>query len=104
MRRSLLLVAVTGEEKGLLGSRYFSAHPTVAPDSMVADLNLDMFLPLYPMRLLTVYGLNESDLGDDVRKVAKAMKWICRTTRRRSATCSSAATSTTSSATAPRRS
>jgi Zn-dependent M28 family amino/carboxypeptidase len=73
-RRSLLFVAVTGEEKGLLGSRYFAAHPTVDPTSMVADLNIDMFLPLYPLRLLTVYGLNESDLGDAVRQVAKSMK------------------------------
>jgi Zn-dependent M28 family amino/carboxypeptidase len=72
-RRSLLVVAVTGEEKGLLGSRYFAAHPTVDPERMVADVNVDMFLPLYPLRLLTVYGLNESDLGDDVRKVAKSM-------------------------------
>jgi Zn-dependent M28 family amino/carboxypeptidase len=72
-RRSLLFVAVTGEEKGLLGSRYFAAHPTVDPKSMVADLNMDMFLPLYPLRLLTLYGLNESDLGDDVRQVAKSM-------------------------------
>jgi Zn-dependent M28 family amino/carboxypeptidase len=54
-RRSLLVVAVTGEEKGLLGSRYFAAHPTVDPERMVADVNVDMFLPLYP-RLLTVYG------------------------------------------------
>jgi len=69
-RRSLLFVAVTGEEKGLLGSRYFAAHPTVDVKHMVADLNMDMFLPLYPMRLLTVYGLGESDLGSDVRKVA----------------------------------
>jgi Zn-dependent M28 family amino/carboxypeptidase len=72
LRRSLLFVAVTGEEKGLLGSRYFAAHPTVDARRMVADLNIDMFLPLYPMRLLTVYGLGESDLGDDVRKLAAA--------------------------------
>jgi Zn-dependent M28 family amino/carboxypeptidase len=72
-RRSLLFVAVTGEEKGLLGSRFFAAHPTVSPQSMVADLNVDMFLPLYRLRLLTVYGLGESDIGDDVRKVAKSM-------------------------------
>ena len=73
-RRSLLFVAVTGEEKGLLGSRYFAAHPTVDPKNMVANLNMDMFLPLYPLRLLTVYGLNESDLGDDMRHVATSMK------------------------------
>jgi Zn-dependent M28 family amino/carboxypeptidase len=71
-RRSLLFVAVTGEEKGLLGSRYFAAHPTVESRRMVADLNMDMFLPLYPMKLLTVYGLTESSLGADVKTIAAA--------------------------------
>jgi Zn-dependent M28 family amino/carboxypeptidase len=73
-KRSLLFVLVTGEEKGLQGSRYFAAHPTVPAGSMVANVNVDMFLPLYPLRLLTVYGLNESELGDAVRTVAKTMK------------------------------
>jgi Zn-dependent M28 family amino/carboxypeptidase len=73
LRRSLLFVAVTGEEKGLLGSKYFAAHPTVKPQSMVADLNVDMFLPLFPLRILTVLGLNESDLGDQVRTVAQPL-------------------------------
>jgi hypothetical protein len=72
-KRSLLFVAVTGEEKGLLGSRYFAAHPTVPASRMVADLNMDMFLPLYPLKVLTVYGLNESDLGDAIRQVAGPM-------------------------------
>jgi Zn-dependent M28 family amino/carboxypeptidase len=69
-KRSLLFVFVTGEEKGLLGSKYFTTHPTVPATSMVADINIDMFLPLYPMKALTVYGLKESDLGDDIRRVA----------------------------------
>jgi Zn-dependent M28 family amino/carboxypeptidase len=73
LRRSLLFVVVTGEEKGLLGSRYFAAHPTVDSARMIADLNVDMFLPIYPMKVLTVYGLGESDLGADVRKVAASM-------------------------------
>ena len=64
LRRSILLVLVTGEEKGLLGSKYFAAHPTVAPKSIVADVNVDMFLPIVPLKLLTVQGINESDLGD----------------------------------------
>jgi Zn-dependent M28 family amino/carboxypeptidase len=72
-KRSVLFVAVTAEEKGLLGSRYFSRHPTVARDSVVANINMDMFLPLYPMRSLMVLGLDESDLGDDVRAVAQGM-------------------------------
>jgi Zn-dependent M28 family amino/carboxypeptidase len=41
-KRSILFVWHTGEEKGLLGSRYFTDHPTVARDSIVAQLNLDM--------------------------------------------------------------
>jgi Zn-dependent M28 family amino/carboxypeptidase len=72
-RRSLLFVAVTGEEKGLLGSRYFAGHPTVNAKSMVADLNIDMFLPLYPLHVMTVYGLQESDLGQLVRAVAEPL-------------------------------
>jgi Zn-dependent M28 family amino/carboxypeptidase len=70
LKRSLLFVLATGEEKGLLGSRYFAAHPTVPANSMVADINIDMFLPLFPLKVLTVYGLQESDLGDIVTKVA----------------------------------
>ena len=72
-RRSILFVVVTGEEKGLLGSRFFARKPTVAEKSIVADINTDMFLPLYPLKRLTVYGLEESTLGDDVREVAKGM-------------------------------
>jgi Zn-dependent M28 family amino/carboxypeptidase len=72
LKRSLLLVFVTGEEKGLLGSRYFTAHPTVDPNAIVADINIDMFLPIVPLKLLTVWGLSESDLGDEVRNVAEA--------------------------------
>jgi Zn-dependent M28 family amino/carboxypeptidase len=71
-RRSILLVLVTGEEKGLLGSKYFAAHPTVAPKSLVADVNVDMFLPIVPLKLLTVLGLDDSDLGDRVRQIAQA--------------------------------
>ena len=71
--RSLLLITVTGEEKGLLGSKYFAAHPTVRPEQIVADLNVDMFLPLFSLKILTVYGLEESDLGKQVRTVAEPM-------------------------------
>jgi Zn-dependent M28 family amino/carboxypeptidase len=72
LRRSILLVLVTGEEKGLLGSKYFAAHPTVAPKSIVADVNVDMFLPIVPLKLLTVLGLDDSDLGDRVRDIAQS--------------------------------
>jgi Zn-dependent M28 family amino/carboxypeptidase len=72
LRRSILLVFVTGEEKGLLGSKYFAAHPTVPTKSIVADVNVDMFLPIVPLKILRVLGLDESDLGDRVRELAQA--------------------------------
>jgi Zn-dependent M28 family amino/carboxypeptidase len=70
-KRSILFLAVTGEEKGELGSEYFAAHPTIA-GRVVADINMDMYLPLFPLKWLEVQGLNESTLGDDVREVAQA--------------------------------
>jgi Zn-dependent M28 family amino/carboxypeptidase len=73
LKRSLLFVFVTGEEKGLLGSKYFAAHPTVDPKSMVADINIDMFRPLVPLKMLTVLGMAESDLGDAARQVAESV-------------------------------
>ena len=69
--RSILFVAVTGEEKGELGSKYFAAHPTVPRQQIVADVNTDMFLPLFALKTLMVLGLDESDLGTDIRSVAK---------------------------------
>ena len=73
LRRSILLVLVTGEEKGLLGSKYFASHPTVPPKSIVADVNVDMFLPIVPLKLLTVLGLGDSDLGDRAKEVAQSL-------------------------------
>ena len=72
LRRSILLVLVTGEEKGLLGSKYFATHPTVPTRAIVADVNVDMFLPIVPLKLLTVLGLDDSDLGDRVRGIAQS--------------------------------
>jgi Zn-dependent M28 family amino/carboxypeptidase len=72
-RRSVVLVAVTAEEKGLLGSRYYALNPTVPKSAIVANINMDMFLPLYPLKTLMVLGLDESDLGDDIRTVAQEM-------------------------------
>ena len=73
LRRSVLFVTVAAEEKGLLGSKYFATHPTVKPEQIVADLNVDMFLPLFPFHILTVFGLDESDLGKQVRAVAEPL-------------------------------
>ena len=71
-KRSVLFLAVTGEEKGLQGSRFFANAPTVDAKAIVADINTDMFLPLYPLKSLIVFGLDETDLKVDVTAVAKA--------------------------------
>ena len=72
-RRPVLFAAFTGEEKGLLGSRWFVAHPTVPIGSIVADINLDQIRPLFPLDLMTVHALDDSTLGDAVRRVANGL-------------------------------
>jgi hypothetical protein len=72
-KRSILFLAVCGEEEGELGSKYFAAHPPVPAAAIVADVNVDMFLPLYPLNALEVQGLDESTLGADVRALGNAM-------------------------------
>ncbi len=69
-RRSLVFAAVTAEEMGLLGSRAYVAQAQASGRKIVANLNSDMFLPLYPLKRLVVFGLEESDLADDVRAAA----------------------------------
>jgi len=71
-KRSMLFVIFTAEEKGLLGSRYFAGHPTVPESAIAADLNLDMFMPLFPLKKLHVQGLEQSTLGVDAEKVGEA--------------------------------
>ena len=72
-KRSVIFIAVTAEEKGELGSQYFAARPTVPFDKIVADINLDMFLPLYALKVIEVQGLAESSLGGSVRAAAKTL-------------------------------
>jgi Zn-dependent M28 family amino/carboxypeptidase len=73
IQRSILFVLVTAEEKGLLGSKYFAAHPTVASKSIIADVNVDMFLPIVPLKVLKIGGLEESDLGTRAAAIAQSM-------------------------------
>ncbi|MES2834145.1 MAG: M28 family peptidase [Pseudomonadota bacterium] len=68
-RRSVLFVFVTAEEKGLLGSRAFVSNPTVPRDSIVANLNYDMALPIIPLTGVNVLGATESTIGDHARAV-----------------------------------
>jgi Zn-dependent M28 family amino/carboxypeptidase len=68
-KRSMVFVIFTGEEKGLLGSRYFAGHPTVPESRIIADLNLDMFMPIFALKKLHVQGLVESTLAAEARAV-----------------------------------
>jgi len=70
-KRSVIFLWVTGEEKGLLGSRYFAEYPTVPGSSIAANINTDMFLPIIPLQAVTVYGIGESDLGEWAANVVK---------------------------------
>jgi len=80
-KRSVLFVAVTAEEKGLLGSRYFAGKPTVPFKQIVANLNLDMFMPLFPLNVIEVQGLTESSLGESVKAAAETMGVAVQTDR-----------------------
>jgi hypothetical protein len=68
-RRSILFVLFTAEEKGLLGSHYFVAHPTVPKEALVADMNFDMPLPLWKLTSVYLPGETESTLGADARAI-----------------------------------
>jgi hypothetical protein len=72
-RRPVIVAIVTGEEKGLLGSRWFLAHLPVPRARIAADINLDQLRPLFPLELLTVHALDDTSLGDDARAVAESL-------------------------------
>jgi Zn-dependent M28 family amino/carboxypeptidase len=72
-KRSILFAAFTGEEKGLLGSNWFVAHPTVPAEQLAADVNLDQLRPLFPLNILTAEALTDTTLGDTARSVGAAM-------------------------------
>jgi len=69
-RRSILFVAVTAEEKGLVGSEYFAMNPTVPVESIVSEVNLDMPLLLYDFGDVIAFGAEHSSLGETVRTAA----------------------------------
>jgi Zn-dependent M28 family amino/carboxypeptidase len=69
--RSLLFCILTGEEKGLLGSVYYTQHLTVPKEKIVADFNLDQLRPIFPLNILTMEGISDSTLGDTAKQVAQ---------------------------------
>lgn len=69
-RRSILFLAVTAEEKGLLGSEYWAANPTVPVEKVSANVNVDMPVLSFPLADVIAYGAEHSELGDIVREQA----------------------------------
>ena len=59
-RRSILFVSVTGEEEGLLGADYFAHYPTVPKSAIVADVNMDEDIMLWPLEDIVAYGAEHS--------------------------------------------
>jgi Zn-dependent M28 family amino/carboxypeptidase len=70
-RRSVLFVAVTLEESGLLGSEYFASHPPLPVAKMAGGLNMDNLAPIGPARDVVVVGFGASDLDDYLRRAAE---------------------------------
>jgi hypothetical protein len=68
--RSIVFVALTAEEKGDLGSEFFAKSPLAAP--LVADVNMDMFVALFPVADLAALGAENSTLGRYAAGAAKA--------------------------------
>lgn len=72
-RRSLIFLASTGEEEGLLGADYYARHPTVPIASIVGDVDLDMPLLTYHFTDVNAFGADHSTIGPTVAASGKPM-------------------------------
>ena len=79
-RRSVLIMPVSGEEKGLLGSRYYTDMDPIFPlENTVADLNIDMIGRTDPKRLEGkrnyIYLIGSDKLSTDLHKLSEEVIW-----------------------------
>ena len=72
-RRSVLFVATTAEEKGLLGAEYYAANPTVDGERIVAMVDLDMPILTYDFQDVVAYGAEHSSVAEFVAAAAREM-------------------------------
>ena len=72
-RRSVMFLAVTAEEKGLVGAEYFANNPTVPKNKMVANVNLDMPIITYKFEDVIAFGAERSTLGPIVKRAAASL-------------------------------
>lgn len=72
-RRSILFLAVTAEEKGLIGADYFAQNPTVPKANIVANVNLDMPVITYKFEDMIAFGAARSTLGEIVARATQSV-------------------------------
>lgn len=72
-RRSVMFLAVTAEEKGLVGADYFANNPTVPKANIVANVNLDMPVITYKFEDMIAFGAARSTLGETVTRAAASV-------------------------------
>lgn len=70
-KRSVLFLATTAEEKGLLGSDYYASYPTVPIENVVANVNMDMAMFLWRLQDVVAFGAQHSTLIDTVALAAE---------------------------------
>lgn len=80
-RRSILIVANTAEEKGLLGAEYFAEYPPVPIERITAAIDLDMPMLLYDFTDVVGYGASHSTLGAALGRAGAEMGWRWRRIR-----------------------
>jgi hypothetical protein len=71
-KRSIVLLAVTAEEQGLLGAQYYAEHPIYPLEKTLANINIDGMNMWGRTRDVVVVGYGASDLDDYLREAAKA--------------------------------
>jgi hypothetical protein len=73
LRRSVLFIAVTAEEKGLIGSDYFASKPTAPRERLVGVINLDGAMPFFQLVDVIGYGADSSTLGNSLKEAAASL-------------------------------
>ncbi|MET3978553.1 Zn-dependent M28 family amino/carboxypeptidase [Mucilaginibacter sp. UYP25] len=74
-KRSIVFLAVTAEEQGLLGSEYYGTHPVYPLNKTVADLNIDALSDFGETSNFSITGKGQNDLDDYVVALTKPKGW-----------------------------
>jgi hypothetical protein len=72
-KRSILFLAVTAEEKGLVGADYYAQNPTLPKASLVGNVNLDMPIVTYELKDVVAFGAERSSIGPAVARAGASM-------------------------------